>query len=104
MTTIEAEDLVLSIASAVQYASVYHPPDFLRRLADAYAREESEAAREAMAQILVNSRMSAMGRRPICQDTGVANVFLKVGMEVHWRGLDGRSLQDHVAAIVSSQR
>ena len=96
MTTIEAEDLVLSIASAVQYASVYHPPDFLRRLADAYAREESEAAREAMAQILVNSRMSAMGRRPICQDTGVANVFLKVGMEVRWHGLDGRSLQDLV--------
>lgn len=96
MTTIDVEDLVGSIAAAVQYAAVYHPPDFLRRLGDAYTHERSEAAREAMAQILVNSRMSAMGRRPICQDTGVANIFLKVGMAVRWHGLAGRPLQEIV--------
>ncbi len=96
MTTIDVDDFIESIAAAVQYAAVYHPPDFLRRLGDAYAREEGEAAREAIAQILVNSRMSAMGRRPICQDTGVANIFLKVGMEVRWHGLANRSLQELV--------
>lgn len=96
MTAIRADDLIESIAAAVQYAAVYHPPDFLRHLGAAYALEESELAREAIAQILVNSRMSALGSRPICQDTGIANVFLRVGMEVTWQGLDGRALQDIV--------
>lgn len=82
MTVIREDDLRQSIADALQFISHYHPPDFIRHLATAYAREESPAAKAAMAQILRNSRMAALGRRPICQDTGVANVFLKVGMSV----------------------
>jgi len=73
-------DLVDSIADALQYISHFHPPDFVRALADAWAREESESAKAAMAQILVNSRMAAIGRRPICQDTGMVNVFLEIGV------------------------
>lgn len=96
MAQIRAADLVESIATAIQFASIYHPQDFMRHLDAAYQREESETAREAIAQLLVNSRMSALGRRPICQDSGVANVFAQVGMEVAWEGLNGRSLQDLV--------
>ncbi len=84
MTTIRQEDLIQSIADAFQYISYYHPPDFISALTEAYEKEESEAARDAMAQILVNSRMCAEGHRPICQDTGIAMVFLRVGMEVRW--------------------
>ena len=84
MSTIRQEDLIRSIADAFQYISYYHPPDYIRALAAAYEREESPAARDAMAQILVNSRMCAEGHRPICQDTGIAVVFLKVGMDVRW--------------------
>ena len=73
-------ETLASIAEALQYIAVYHPPSFIRALADSYAREESPAARDAMAQILINSRMAAFGRRPICQDTGVVNVFVKIGM------------------------
>ena len=76
---IREDDLVASIADALQFISYYHPPDFIRSLADSWARERSPAARDAMGQILRNSRMAAFGRRPICQDTGVANVFVKVG-------------------------
>ena len=90
--TIQEEDLVQSIADAVQFISYYHPADFIRHLARAYAREESPAAKDAMAQILTNSRMSAEGRRPICQDTGIVNVFLKVGMDVRFNS--SRSLQE----------
>jgi fumarate hydratase class I len=86
MTLIKTEDLVRSIADALQYISYYHPPDFIRAMAAAYAREESPAARDAIAQILLNSRMSAEGRRPVCQDTGIVVVFLKVGMDVRWEG------------------
>jgi fumarate hydratase class I len=84
MTTIHQEDLIQSIAAALQYISYYHPPDYIRALTAAYEREESAAAKDAMAQILVNSRMCAEGHRPICQDTGLVVAFLKVGMAVRW--------------------
>lgn len=77
---IREEDVIASVADALQFISYYHPADFIRSLAESYRREESPAARDAIAQILANSRMAALGRRPICQDTGVANVFMKVGM------------------------
>jgi fumarate hydratase class I len=82
--TIQEEDFVSSIADAIQFISYYHPADYIRHLARAYEREESPAAKDAMAQILTNSRMSAEGRRPICQDTGIVNVFLKIGMDVRF--------------------
>jgi fumarate hydratase, class I len=84
MTLIHDEDLVQSVADALQYISYYHPKDFMDALAAAWEREESPAAKDAMAQILVNSRMCAEGHRPICQDTGIVVVFLKVGMQVRW--------------------
>ena len=80
MTPIKRDDLVQSIADALQFISYYHPADYLRALGRAYEREQSAAAKDAIAQILTNSRMCAEGRRPICQDTGIVNVFLKVGM------------------------
>ena len=83
-TTIKEADLIQSIADAVQFISYYHPADYIEHLARAYEREESPAAKDAIAQILTNSRMCAEGRRPICQDTGVVNVFLKVGMDVRF--------------------
>ncbi len=84
MTTIRQDDLIQSIADALQYISYYHPEDYISNLAAAYEREESPAARDAIAQILINSRMCAEGHRPICQDTGIVTVFLKVGMAVRW--------------------
>ena len=84
MTTIRQEDFIQSIADAFQFISFYHPLDYITALAAAYEREESPAAKDAIAQILTNSRMSAEGHRPICQDTGIALVFLKVGMQVQW--------------------
>jgi fumarate hydratase class I len=95
MTTIRQADLVESVASALQYISYYHPADFIAHLARAYEREESAAAKDAIAQILTNSRMSAEGRRPICQDTGIVNVFMKIGMDVKWEGFTG-SIADAV--------
>ncbi len=80
MAVIAEDHLITSVADALQFISSYHPEDFVRHLAASYAREESPAARDAIGQILVNSRMAAFGRRPICQDTGVANVFMKIGM------------------------
>ena len=82
MTTIREADLIDSIADALQYISYFHPPDFIRAMADAWSQEESPSARDAMAQILVNSRMAAIGRRPICQDTGIVNVFVQIGAAV----------------------
>jgi fumarate hydratase class I len=82
MTVIQENDLIESIASALQYISCYHPKDYIEALGQAYEREQSPAAKDAIAQILTNSRMCAEGRRPICQDTGIVNVFMKVGMEV----------------------
>ncbi len=84
MTDIRQEDFIRSVADALQYISYYHPPDYIRNLAAAYEREESKAAKDAIAQILVNSRMCAEGRRPICQDTGIVTVFLEIGMGVRW--------------------
>ena len=84
MTTILEKDFVDSIADAFQYISYYHPEDYIKALGAAYEREASPAAKDAMAQILTNSRMSAEGRRPICQDTGFCVVFLKIGMNVRW--------------------
>ena len=80
MTTIKRADVVQSVADALQFISYYHPADYIRALGRAYEREQSPAAKDAIAQILSNSRMSAEGRRPICQDTGIVNVFAKVGM------------------------
>src|SRR5712672_1198215 len=84
MTTITKNDLVQSIADALQFISYYHPADYIRALGRAYEREQSPAAKDAIAQILTNSRMCAEGHRPICQDTGIVNVFLKVGMGVRF--------------------
>ena len=84
MTSIKQEDLIQSIADALQYISYYHPVDYIKSLTAAYEREESPAAKEAMAQILINSRMCAEGHRPICQDTGIVTVFLEIGMNVRW--------------------
>ena len=95
MTAIQQADLIQSVADALQYISYYHPVDYITHLAAAYEREESPAAKDAMAQILINSRMAAEGHRPLCQDTGIVTVFLKVGMEVRWEGFTG-SLEDAV--------
>ncbi len=84
MSVIRQEDLVQSVADALQYISYYHPLDFINAVHEAYLREESPAAKDAMAQILINSRLCAEGKRPICQDTGIVTVFLKVGMDVRW--------------------
>ncbi len=84
MTTIRQSDLIQSIADALQYISYYHPVDYIQNLAKAYEREASPAAKDAIAQILINSRMCAEGHRPICQDTGIVTVFLKIGMDVRW--------------------
>ena len=84
MATIKQDDFIQSVADALQYISYYHPADYIRNLARAYELEESPAARDAMTQILVNSRMCAEGHRPICQDTGIVTVFLKIGMDVRW--------------------
>ncbi len=84
MATIKQEDLIQSVADALQYISYYHPVDYITNLAKAYELEESPAAKDAMAQILINSRMCAEGHRPICQDTGIVSVFLKIGMDVRW--------------------
>ncbi len=86
MTIIQQDDLINSIADALQYISYYHPLDFIEAVNEAYEREESKAAKDAMAQILINSRMCATGHRPICQDTGIVTVFVKVGMDVQWGG------------------
>jgi fumarate hydratase class I len=84
MTVIRRADLVQSVADALQFISYYHPADYIQALGRAYEREQSAAAKDAIAQILTNSRMCAEGRRPICQDTGIVNVFLKVGMQVRF--------------------
>lgn len=84
MTTIRQDDFIQSIADALQYISYYHPKDFIDALYGAYQKEQSPAAKDAMAQILINSRMCAEGKRPICQDTGIVTVFLRIGMEVRW--------------------
>lgn len=84
MTIIKEADVIQSVADALQYISYYHPLDFIQAVNAAYEKEESEAAKDALAQILINSRMCAEGKRPICQDTGIVTVFVKVGMNVQW--------------------
>ena len=88
MSTIRQQDFIDSIEDALQYISYYHPLDFIQALEKAYHKEESQAAKDAIAQILINSRMSAHGKRPICQDTGIVTCFVKVGMAVQWDNTD----------------
>jgi fumarate hydratase class I len=84
MSVIRQDDFISSVADALQFISYYHPLDFIKGVHEAYLKEENPAAKDAMAQILINSRMCAEGKRPICQDTGIVTVFLKVGMDVQW--------------------
>lgn len=95
MTVIKQEDLIQSVADALQFISYYHPLDFIQAVHAAYEREENQAAKDAIAQILINSRMCAEGHRPICQDTGIVTVFVKVGMDVRW-DLGSMSLDDAI--------
>ena len=95
MTTIRQQDFIDSIADSLQYISYYHPADYIKALGDAYEREQSAAAKDAIAQILTNSRMCAEGHRPICQDTGIVCAFVKVGMDVKWADAT-MSIQDMV--------
>ena len=96
-TTIRYQDLVGSVAASLQYISYYHRADYIQHLARAYEREQSAAAKDAMAQILTNSKMAAFGHRPICQDTGIVNVFLKIGMDVRFEGFPAdQSLEDAI--------
>ncbi|KJY96749.1 fumarate hydratase [Pseudoalteromonas piscicida] len=88
MSTIRQQDFIDSIEDALQYISFYHPLDFVQALEKAYEKEESKAAKDAIAQILINSRMSAEGKRPLCQDTGIVTCFVKVGMDVKWDKTD----------------
>lgn len=94
MTLIRNEDLITSVADALQFISYYHPEDFVRAMTRAWEQEASPAAKDAITQILVNSRMAAEGHRPICQDTGIVVVFMEIGMEVQWEG--GMSVEDLV--------
>jgi len=77
-TVIRQDDLIESVADALQFISYYHPKDFIQAVHEAYKKEESQAAKDAMAQILINSRMCAQGKRPLCQDTGIVTVFVTV--------------------------
>jgi fumarate hydratase, class I len=94
MTVIRQEDFIASVAGALQYISYYHPLDYIRSLAKAYEHEQSPAARDAMAQILINSRMCAEGHRPICQDTGIVNAFVRLGMDVRFEPGPGERPMD----------
>lgn len=85
-SVIKQDDLIESVADALQYISYYHPVDFIQAMNAAYEKEENPAAKDAMAQILINSRMCAMGHRPICQDTGIVTVFVTIGMDIQWQG------------------
>src|SRR2546428_2034680 len=99
MTIVQQEDLIQSVADALQYISYYHPRDYIRHLARAYEREQSLAAKDAIAEILSNSRMCAEGRRPVCEDTGIVNVFLKIGMDVRLEGFKGSSFPSVTDAV-----
>jgi fumarate hydratase class I len=94
MTIVRQEDFIASVAGALQYISYYHPVDYIRSLSEAYEREKSPAAKDAMAQILINSRMCAEGHRPICQDTGIVTAFIKVGMDVRFESAPGEERKD----------
>src|SRR5271167_4197236 len=95
MAIIKQDDLIQSVADALQYISFYHPVDYITNLARAYELEQSHAAKDAMAQILINSRLCFEGHRPICQDTGIVTAFVKVGMDVRFDGeLDLQAMVD----------
>ena len=94
MTVIQERDLIDSVADALQFISYYHPLDFIQAVHRAWEREQNPAAKDAMAQILINSRMCAVGHRPLCQDTGIVTVFVEVGMGVRWE--TERSLDDMI--------
>jgi fumarate hydratase class I len=94
MTLIRQQDVIQSVQDALQYISYYHPVDFIQAVFKAYEREESKPAKDAMAQILINSRMCAEGKRPICQDTGIVTVFVEVGMDVQWES--GSNLEEMI--------
>jgi fumarate hydratase class I len=94
MTVIRQEDFISSVAGALQFISYYHPVDYITSLAKAYEREQSPAAKDAIAQILINSRMCAEGHRPICQDTGIVTAFLKVGMDARFEAAPGEEPKD----------
>jgi len=98
MTIIKQDDFIDSIEGVLQYISFYHPRDFIQAMAAAYERESSPAARDALAQILMNSRMCAEGHRPVCQDTGIVTVFLRIGMQVQWEA--AMSVEDMVNEAV----
>src|SRR5208283_3851532 len=103
MTIIRQDDVIRSVADALQYISFYHPVDYIANLARAYEIEQSHAAKDAIAQILINSRMCAEGHRPICQDTGIVNAFVKLGMDVRFEAAPGEAqlyLQEMVDAGV----
>ncbi len=88
MSVIKQADFIDSISDALQYISYYHPKDFIDAMAAAYEREQSQAAKDAIAQILINSRMSAEGHRPLCQDTGIVTCYVYLGMGVQWDKTD----------------
>ncbi|NOX49510.1 MAG: fumarate hydratase [Gammaproteobacteria bacterium] len=94
MTVIKQDDVIASVADALQFISYYHPVDFIRAMRGAWEAEESPAAKGALTQVLVNSRMCAVGKRPICQDTGIVIVFVTVGMDVQWQA--DMSLEDMI--------
>ena len=98
MSRISQADLTQSVADALQYISYYHPPDFISAMRSAWEREESPAAKDALRQVLVNSRMCALGKRPICQDTGIVIVYLDIGLKVEWA--EDTDLEDAVNAGV----
>jgi fumarate hydratase class I len=88
MTVIRQQDFIDSIEDSLQFISYYHPLDYIKAVEKAYNKEQSQAAKDAMAQILINSRMSAEGKRPLCQDTGIVTCFVKIGMDVQWDKTD----------------
>jgi len=94
MTVIQQDDFIASVAAALQYISYYHPTDFIRSLTRAYEREQAPAAKDAIAQLLINSRMCAEGRRPICQDTGIVSAFIKLGMDARFGSASGSATMD----------
>ena len=81
---IKQQHVIESVCNALQYISYYHAPDFIQAMANAYEKETHQSAKNAIAQILINSKMAALGQRPMCQDTGIVNVFVEVGMDVTW--------------------
>lgn len=99
MTIIQQTDFIKSIADALQYISYYHPKDYLQALGRAYQAEASPAAKDAIAQILTNSRLCAEGKRPLCQDTGIVVAFVKVGMQVQWAQDNAFSTMDIEALV-----